>query len=71
LLYQEARDALAWLRCRERSEAAVESELQILKLELEQDKSSKFSGALKTLRKFHSLSVSELDYPAVRVLGVQ
>ncbi|KAL4716489.1 hypothetical protein ACJJTC_015917 [Scirpophaga incertulas] len=46
---EQARDALAWLRCRERTDGVVESELQLLMLELEQNKSGKFAGALKTL----------------------
>ncbi|XP_037874078.1 facilitated trehalose transporter Tret1 [Bombyx mori] len=46
---EEARDALAWLRCRDSSEAEVDSELQKLLVELEQSKSGKFVSAVKTL----------------------
>ncbi|KAJ0171471.1 hypothetical protein K1T71_013021 [Dendrolimus kikuchii] len=46
---EEARDALAWLRCRDSSEGAVDSELQLLLLELEQNKSGKFSTTVKTI----------------------
>ncbi|KAL0861523.1 hypothetical protein ABMA27_009041 [Loxostege sticticalis] len=46
---EEARNALAWLRCRDITEASVDSELQLLLLELEQNKSGKMSSALKTL----------------------
>ncbi|XP_064292788.1 facilitated trehalose transporter Tret1-like isoform X2 [Plodia interpunctella] len=46
---EEARDALAWLRCRDASEAAVDSELQLLVLELEQNKEGRFFTNIKTL----------------------
>lgn len=46
---EEARDALAWLRCRNVSEPAVDDELQKLLLELEQSKSDQVSSPLKTL----------------------
>ncbi|RVE46342.1 hypothetical protein evm_008965 [Chilo suppressalis] len=46
---EEARNAVAWLRCRDRDDPVVEAELQRLMLELEQKKSAKFAGALKTL----------------------
>ncbi|CAB3229677.1 unnamed protein product [Arctia plantaginis] len=46
---EEARDALAWLRCRDSSEPSVDSELQILLLELEQSKSGQFANAIRTL----------------------
>ncbi|CAG9792630.1 unnamed protein product [Diatraea saccharalis] len=46
---EEARTAVAWLRCRDRTDPVVESELQKLQLELELNKSGKFAGALKTL----------------------
>ncbi|KAJ8710763.1 hypothetical protein PYW08_009278 [Mythimna loreyi] len=46
---EEARDALAWLRCRDPSEPTVDNELQNLLLELEQSKSGKLSEILKTL----------------------
>ncbi|XP_063833883.1 facilitated trehalose transporter Tret1-like [Ostrinia nubilalis] len=45
----EARNALAWLRCRDSTEASVDSELQLLLLELEQTKSGKMPNAFKTL----------------------
>ncbi|XP_061723996.1 facilitated trehalose transporter Tret1-like [Cydia pomonella] len=45
---EEAREALGWLRCRQSSEA-VDSELKMLLIELEQNKSSQFSYAIKTL----------------------
>lgn len=46
---EKARDALAWLRCRDISEGAVDSELQLLLLELEQSKPGKFTTAVKTI----------------------
>ncbi|XP_013191728.2 facilitated trehalose transporter Tret1 [Amyelois transitella] len=46
---EEARDALAWLRCRETSEPTVDSELQLLLLELEQNKEGRFLSNIKTL----------------------
>ncbi|XP_026728251.1 facilitated trehalose transporter Tret1-like [Trichoplusia ni] len=46
---EEARDALAWLRCRDASEPRVESELQSLLLELEQSKAGELGAALKTM----------------------
>ncbi|XP_013161591.1 PREDICTED: facilitated trehalose transporter Tret1-like [Papilio xuthus] len=45
----EARGALAWLRCRQPGDAAVDSELQALLLEMEQDNSVKFFEVLKVL----------------------
>ncbi|KAI5638385.1 sugar transporter domain-containing protein [Phthorimaea operculella] len=56
--YEEARDALAWLRCRQSSDTVIDGELQTLLTELEQSKSSKFSTAFKTIgeRKFQNES---------------
>ncbi|XP_075985369.1 facilitated trehalose transporter Tret1-like [Anticarsia gemmatalis] len=46
---EEARDALAWLRCRDSSEPEVTSEMQTLVLELEQTKSGQLAKTLKSL----------------------
>ncbi|CAH2097674.1 unnamed protein product [Euphydryas editha] len=46
---EEARSALAWLRCRQPTDTVVDSELQTLLLELEQTSSSKFFTTLRTL----------------------
>ncbi|KAG6464086.1 hypothetical protein O3G_MSEX014270 [Manduca sexta] len=46
---EEARDALAWLRCRNGSEAVVDVELQKLLLELEHSKAGRFTTAIKTI----------------------
>ncbi|CAH3946753.1 facilitated trehalose transporter Tret1-like [Pieris brassicae] len=46
---EEARDALAWLRCRQVTDASIESELQLLLMELEQSKSEGFFKSVKTL----------------------
>ncbi|XP_050668169.1 facilitated trehalose transporter Tret1-like [Leptidea sinapis] len=46
---EEARDVLAWLRCRQVTDASVESELQLLLIELEQTKSGKFFTVLKSI----------------------
>ncbi|CAG9570796.1 unnamed protein product [Danaus chrysippus] len=46
---EEARSALAWLRCRQTGDANVDTELQSLLLELEQSNSGKFFTTLKTL----------------------
>ncbi|XP_049880015.1 facilitated trehalose transporter Tret1-like isoform X2 [Pectinophora gossypiella] len=47
--FEEARDTLAWLRCRQSSEPVVDNELQTLLLELEQRKAGRFWTGLKTL----------------------
>ncbi|XP_072948045.1 facilitated trehalose transporter Tret1-like [Epargyreus clarus] len=46
---EEARDTLAWLRCRQNTDAMVEDELQRLLLELETKSTGKFFSALKTI----------------------
>ncbi|CAK1543413.1 unnamed protein product [Leptosia nina] len=46
---EEARDALAWLRCRQVTDAAVESELQLLLLELEHSKPTRFFSTFKDI----------------------
>ncbi|CAG5055143.1 unnamed protein product [Parnassius apollo] len=46
---EEARAALAWLRCRQRSDTAVDNELQALLLEMEQKNSARFFEVLKIL----------------------
>ncbi|CAH0717818.1 unnamed protein product, partial [Brenthis ino] len=46
---EEARSALAWLRCRQTSDMAVDSELQSLLVELEQNTNGNFFTTLKTL----------------------
>ncbi|CAG9124882.1 hypothetical protein JYU34_015248 [Plutella xylostella] len=46
---EEARDALAWLRCRQSSDSLVDDELQGLLEEMEKDKSGRFSDAIKAI----------------------
>ncbi|XP_045505504.1 facilitated trehalose transporter Tret1-like [Colias croceus] len=46
---EEARDVLAWLRCKQVTDASIESELQLLLIELEQSKSGNFFTSLKTI----------------------
>ncbi|XP_059055769.1 facilitated trehalose transporter Tret1-like [Achroia grisella] len=59
---EEARDTLAWLRCRDTSEAAVDSELQLLLLELEQSKSgniiSQFKGLVTDRSTFRAFRIT-------------
>ncbi|CAH2057181.1 unnamed protein product, partial [Iphiclides podalirius] len=46
---EEARGALAWLRCRQLTDTAVDGELQTLLLEMEQNSSIRFFEVLKVL----------------------
>ncbi|XP_039746413.1 solute carrier family 2, facilitated glucose transporter member 8-like [Pararge aegeria] len=46
---EDARSALAWLRCRPALDAVVDTELQLLLLELEQDNNGSFFTTIKTL----------------------
>lgn len=54
---EEARDALAWLRCRQSSDSLVDDELQGLLEEMEKDKSGRFSDAIKAIGKLFLLLV--------------